>query len=184
MINILHNLGDIKYSRFSTIPLTDTNLILCHCHDARRNHIPTFSCYRNNSAFSPLHIFSLIGRLPLVWPLRKLRHLRVGWLAGWLYWGFTSLQRYFSHIATLKQEITKLWKFKWRGRESNPGHLAPQAKRLTTRPRLPMRLYFSHIRNIERGTTSESMASILHTSFKTEVNCKSICINIHVINKQ
>ena len=30
-------------------------------------------------------------------------------------------------------------KFKWRGRESNPGPLAPQAKRLTTRsPPLPM----------------------------------------------
>ena len=47
---------------------------------------------------------------------------------GWLYWGFMSLQRYFRHIATWKQEITKLWNFKWRGRESNPGPLAPQAK--------------------------------------------------------
>ena len=54
-------------------------------------------------------------------------------LVGWLYSGFTSLQRYFSHIATWKQEITNLWKSKWRGRESNPGPLAPQAKSLTTR---------------------------------------------------
>ena len=53
-----------------------------------------------------------------------------------LYWGFTSLQRYFSHIATWKQEITNLWKFKWRGWESNPGPLSPQAKSLTTRPLL------------------------------------------------
>ena len=30
-------------------------------------------------------------------------------LVGWLYWGFTSLKRYFSHIATWKQEITNLW---------------------------------------------------------------------------
>ena len=28
---------------------------------------------------------------------------------GWLYWGFTSLQRYFSHIATWKQDITNPW---------------------------------------------------------------------------
>ena len=28
---------------------------------------------------------------------------------GWLNWRFTSLQRYFSHIATWKQEITNLW---------------------------------------------------------------------------
>ena len=28
---------------------------------------------------------------------------------GWLYWWFTSLQRYFSHIATWKQEITNRW---------------------------------------------------------------------------
>ena len=57
-------------------------------------------------------------------------------LVGWLYWGFTSLQRYFSHIATWKQEITNLWKFKWRCRESNPGPLTLQAKSLTTRPPL------------------------------------------------
>ena len=38
------------------------------------------------------------------------------------------------YISTLKQEITNLWKIKWRGRESNPGPLAPQAKSLTTRP--------------------------------------------------
>ena len=29
-------------------------------------------------------------------------------LVGWLYWGFTSLQRYFNHIATWKQKITNL----------------------------------------------------------------------------
>ena len=28
---------------------------------------------------------------------------------GWFYWGFTSLQRYISHIATWKQEITNRW---------------------------------------------------------------------------
>ena len=48
------------------------------------------------------------------------------WLVGWL----------FSHISTWKQEITNLWKFKWRGRESNLGLLAPQAKSLTTQPLL------------------------------------------------
>ena len=55
------------------------------------------------------------------------------WLVGWLYSGFTSLQRYFSHIATWKQEITNLLKFKWRGRESNPSPLAPQTKSLASR---------------------------------------------------
>ena len=30
-------------------------------------------------------------------------------LVGWLCWGFTSLSRYFSHIATWKQGITNLW---------------------------------------------------------------------------
>ena len=28
----------------------------------------------------------------------------------------------------LDQEITNLWKFKWRGRESNPGPLAPKPR--------------------------------------------------------
>ena len=41
-----------------------------------------------------------------------------------------------SHISNWKQEITNLWKFKWRGRESNPVPLAAQAKSLTTRPPL------------------------------------------------
>ena len=39
-------------------------------------------------------------------------------------------------FTTWKQEITNLWKFKWRGQESNPGPLALQAKSLTTRPPL------------------------------------------------
>ena len=30
-------------------------------------------------------------------------------IVGWLYWGFKSILRYFSHIATWKQEITNLW---------------------------------------------------------------------------
>ena len=59
------------------------------------------------------------------------------WLVGWLYWRFTSLQWYFSHIATWKQEITNLWKFKWRGRESNPVPLAPQPKSLPLGHRCP-----------------------------------------------
>ena len=58
---------------------------------------------------------------------------------GWFgcFW-LTSIKRSFSHISTWKQEITNLWKFKWRGGESNPGPLAPQAKSLTTRPPLPL----------------------------------------------
>ena len=55
--------------------------------------------------------------------------LTITWLVGWLYWGFTSIQWYFGHIATWKQEITNIW-----SGESNPGPLNPQAKSLTTRP--------------------------------------------------
>ena len=65
------------------------------------------------------------------------RILFVRILVGWLVvWGLTSIWRSFSHISTWKQEITNLWKFKWRGRKSNPGPLAPKAKSLTTRPPL------------------------------------------------
>ena len=53
--------------------------------------------------------------------------LLVGWLVD---------LAIFSHISTWKQEIPNLRKFKWRGRESKPGPLAPQAKSLTTRPPL------------------------------------------------
>ena len=40
-------------------------------------------------------------------------------LVGWLYWECTSIQRYFSHIATWKQEITNRCKLERRGQESN-----------------------------------------------------------------
>ena len=68
-----------------------------------------------------------------VW--RNIHHFRsrqVGWLV-------VLRINVFSHISTWKQEITNLWKFKWRGRESNPGPLAPQAKSLTSRPPLLLR---------------------------------------------
>ena len=52
-----------------------------------------------------------------------------GWLVGWFYWGFTSIQRYFSHIATWKISEIQVAR---RGIEPRP--LAPQAKILTTRP--------------------------------------------------
>ena len=74
----------------------------------------------------------------------RLSSISVLWLVGWLFWGLTSIKRSFSHISTWKQEITNLWKFKWRGRESNPGPLAPQAKSSTTRP--PLLPHFSLIR--------------------------------------
>ena len=73
---------------------------------------------------------------PLSNPCYLLSLIRFYRLVGWMYWEFTSLQWYFSHIATWKQEITNLWKFKWWCRESNPVPLAPQAKSLTTRPPL------------------------------------------------
>ena len=60
------------------------------------------------------------------------RPLQIYQRVCWLYWGFTSA----IIIAAWKQEIANPWKFKWRGRESNPGPLAPQAKSLTTLPPL------------------------------------------------
>ena len=55
--------------------------------------------------------------------------LKLGWLVGCIE-DLRRFQRYFSYIATWQQEITNLWKFKWRGQESNPGPLAPQAQEL------------------------------------------------------
>ena len=57
------------------------------------------------------------------------------WLAGWLvvfriYVALAVFQPYRDLEAGDNQSL----KFKWRGRESNPGPLAPQAKRLTTWP--------------------------------------------------
>ena len=82
------------------------------------------------------YIHQLVTLLPNWTFLLSLSFLPNWLVVGWLYWGFTSLHWYFSHIATWKQEITNLWKFKCRGRESNLGPLAPQAKSLTTRPPL------------------------------------------------
>ena len=66
----------------------------------------------------------------------------------WLYWGFTLLQQNFNHITTWKQEITNLWKFKMRGRESNHTPLAPRAETLGNRCSLQ-----SFIKLIKRGMT-------------------------------
>ena len=60
----------------------------------------------------------------------------------WLYW-LVVLEIYvalvvFQPYHNLEAGDNLSLKFKWRGRESNPGPLAPQAKSLTTRsPPLP-----------------------------------------------
>ena len=64
---------------------------------------------------------------------RNIHHFRSRQV-GWLFWGLTSIKRSFSHISTWKQEITNLWKFKWRGRKSNPGPLAPLGHRCSSDP--------------------------------------------------
>ena len=46
----------------------------------------------------------------------------------------------FQSYLDLEPGDNQFLKMKWRGRESNPGHLAPQAKSLTTRP--PLLLYY------------------------------------------
>ena len=60
-------------------------------------------------------------------------------LVGWLYWGFVNVAlEVFQPYWDLEAGDNQFLKFKWRGRESNPGPLAPQAKILTTRsPQLP-----------------------------------------------
>ena len=58
----------------------------------------------------------------------------VGWLVVLrIYVAFAVFQPYRDLEAGDNQSL----KFKWRGRESNPGPLAPQAKSLTTGP-LPL----------------------------------------------
>ena len=103
-------------------------------------------------------------------------------LVGWLYWGFTLLQRYFSHIETWKQEITNLWKFKWWGRESNPGPLAPQAKSLTTWPSL-LHNASQRTQNMKRShhlITREKYSFIdfnriySHSTFGISESCKTL----------
>ena len=64
------------------------------------------------------------------------------WVVGWLYWGFTSLSAVFQPYSNLEVGDNQSRKKKWRGRESNPRTLAPQAKSLTTRPSpLPQNLW-------------------------------------------
>ena len=60
--------------------------------------------------------------------------MNIGWLG--FFFRINVDLAIFQQYLTWKQEITNLWKFKWRGRESNPGPLAPQAESLTTRPPL------------------------------------------------
>ena len=67
------------------------------------------------------------------------------WLVGWLvvlkiYVALAVFQAYRDLEAGDNQSL----KFKWRGRESNPGPLAPQSKSLTTRP-LPLPTFFGNI---------------------------------------
>ena len=40
---------------------------------------------------------------------RSWSRVNIDWLFDWLFWWFTSLYRYFSHISTWEQEITNLW---------------------------------------------------------------------------
>ena len=62
------------------------------------------------------------------------KNSNVGWLVGWLvvlriHVTLAVFQSYRDMEAGDNQSL----KFKWRGGESNPGLLAPQAKSLTTR---------------------------------------------------
>ena len=52
---------------------------------------------------------------------------------GWLFRIYVA-SMVFQPYRNLKPGDNQSLKFKWRGRELNPGPLAPQAKSLTTRP--------------------------------------------------
>ena len=61
---------------------------------------------------------------------------QLGWLVGWLVVLRINVDlAIFQPYLGLEAGDNKSLKFKWRGRESNPGPLAPQAKSLTTRPK-------------------------------------------------
>ena len=55
-------------------------------------------------------------------------------LVGWLYLGIYVALSVFQSYRDLEAGDNQSLKFEWRDRESNPGPLAPQAKRLTSRP--------------------------------------------------
>ena len=58
-------------------------------------------------------------------------------LVGWLFWGFTSLQRvFFQQYRALEAVDNQSLKSKRQDRESNPGPIGQQAKSLTTTPPL------------------------------------------------
>ena len=59
----------------------------------------------------------------------------VGWLVRWLVGYIEDFAlAVFQPYRDLEAGDYQSFKFKWRGGESNPGPLAPQAKSLTTRP--------------------------------------------------
>ena len=68
--------------------------------------------------------------------MRNLVGLLVGWLVGWLVSCIEDLRRFSGILAIsrLGSRDYQSLKSDWRGWESNPGPLTPQAKSLTTRP--------------------------------------------------
>ena len=85
-----------------TLWLTNRNLPVERLTPISRNREPGTS----NNICILQYIQFIIQNMHRLWYLKTWKS--VGWLVGWLYWGFTSLQRYFIHIATWKQEITNL----------------------------------------------------------------------------
>ena len=110
------------------------------CHNMASDLFPILRCcypyqYWNESYSKTSYLDFLFSEKKRKFYFKnKLHILRMHSMVGWLYWGFTSLQWYFRHMVTWKQEITNLWKILSQGRELKPGPLTPQAKSLTTRP--------------------------------------------------
>ena len=69
--------------------------------------------------------------IPRALPLKVIQ--ATSWLFGWLLGIYVALA-VFQPYHDLEAGDNQSLKFKWRGGESNPGPLAPQAKSLTTRP--------------------------------------------------
>ena len=83
-------------------------------------------------------------------------------LVGWLYWGFTSLQWYFSHIATWKQEITNLWKFKCEAGNRTTVLLLRKPIATTQPPLLPYAIHMNLKIKIEVLVQCTTIGSGMH----------------------
>ena len=101
----------ISFMSYKTISNRDNVqselLTLREIHAQSNEHIPSTKLTKYKNKVFVKHYAPIVTRS--VNKLFQHNDHDQGHEVGWLYWGFTSLQRYFNHIATWKQEITNLW---------------------------------------------------------------------------